>query len=358
MKFMRFPGVSEQVINGEYKSLKRPSPMPTIDRYYFHVCTDGARARSVDAGQLLSAAGIDPLDLEDPAWRGDARAMARLVRGIWAVLDDEFMGFTANPMPLGAFAFACELAIAGPTVASGLERAMRFYNLASRDIQTCFVESGDSVSVEVRFAAPELDPTHYFSEFWLIIWHRLACWLAEEAVPMLEARFDYPRPDRYFEEFKYLFPCSHVFDASKRAIVMDADALHAPVRRALDDLRDMLREAPLAIMTIPASDHSLSRQVRLLLRVDVTRDARAVAADLGMAAGALRRRLRAEGASLTGIRENVRRDIATRELAGTGRSVEVIAAALGYEEARSFTRAFRAWTGMSPSRYRAQHGAG
>jgi AraC-like DNA-binding protein len=332
--------------------------MPTIDRYYFHVCTDGARARGVEAGQLLSAAGIDPRDLEDPAWRGDARAMARLVRGIWAVLDDEFMGFTAHPIPPGAFAFACELAVAGPTVASGLERAMRFYNLASRDIQTRFVESGDRLSVEVRFAAPKLDPTHYFSEFWLIIWHRLACWLAEETVPMLEARFDYPRPVRYFEEFKYLFPCGHVFDASKRAIVMDADALHAPVRRAPGDLEDMLREAPLAIMTIPASDHSLSRQVRLLLRADVTRDARAVAAELGMAADALRRRLRAEGASLMGIRENVRRDIATRELAGTGRSVEVIAAALGYEEARSFTRAFRAWTGMSPSRYRAHPGVG
>jgi AraC-like DNA-binding protein len=355
---MGFPAVTEQVINGEYNSLNRSSPMPTIDRYYFHVCTDGAKARGLDPGPLLAAAGIDPHELDHPGWRGDVGAMARLVRGIWAVLDDEFMGFTANPMPPGAFAFACELAIAGPTVASGLERAMRFYNLASRDIQTRFVESGDSVSVEVRFAAPELDPTHYFSEFWLIIWHRLACWLAEETVPMLEARFDYARPDRYFEEFKYLFPCSHVFDAPKRAIVMDAGALHAPVRRAIDDLRDMLREAPLAIMTIPASDHSLSRQVRLLSRADVTRDARAVAAELGMTADALRRRLRAEGASLTGIRENVRRDIATRELAGTGRSVEAIAAALGYEEARSFTRAFRAWTGMSPSRYRSQHGAG
>jgi AraC-like DNA-binding protein len=358
MEFMRFPSLSEQVINGEYNSLNRSLPMPTIDRYYFHVCTDGARARGLDTGPLLAAAGIDPHELDHPGWRGDVGAMTRLVRGILDALNDEFMGFTPNPMPPGAFAFACELAMAGPTVASGLQRAMRFYNLASRDIQTCFVESGDSVSVEVRFAAPELDPTHYFSEFWLIIWHRLACWLAEETVPMLEARFDYPRPDRYFEEFKYLFPCSHVFDAPKRAIVMDAGALHAPVRRAIDDLRDMLREAPLAIMTIPASDHSLSRQVRLLLRADVTRDARAVAAELGMTAGALRRRLRAEGASLTGIRENVRRDIATRELAGTGRSVEAIAAALGYEEARSFTRAFRAWTGMSPSRYRAQHGAG
>jgi AraC-like DNA-binding protein len=355
---MGFPGVSEQVINGEYNSLNRSLPMPTIDRYYFHVCTDGARARGLDPRALLAAAGIDPHELDQPGWRGDVGAMARLVRGIWEALDDEFMGFTPNPMPPGAFAFACELAIAGPTVASGLQRAMRFYNLASRDIQTLFVESGDRLSVEVRFAAPELDATHYFSEFWLIIWHRLACWLADETVPMLEAWFDYPRPDRYFEEFKYLFPCGHVFEASKRAIVMDAGALHAPVRRAPGDLGDMLREAPLAIMTIPASDHSLSRQVRLLLRADAARDARGIAAELGMAADALRRRLRAEGASLTGIRENVRRDIATRELAGTGRSVEVIAAALGYEEARSFTRAFRAWTGMSPSRYRAHHGVG
>src|SRR3546814_14650707 len=67
----------------------------------------------------------------------------------------------------------------------------------------------------------------------------------------------------------------------------------------------------------------------------------------------LRRLLRAEGANLATIRENVRRDKAVRLLTATHATVEAIAAALGHAEARSFTRAFRHWTGCSPSAWTA-----
>jgi AraC-like DNA-binding protein len=110
--------------------------------------------------------------------------------------------------------------------------------------------------------------------------------------------------------------------------------------------------APLDLMTIPASDHSLLRRVRTLLTPDPALKAETVATALGLSPDNMRRLLRYEGASLSVIRENVRRDVATRALLGGNRSVEEIAAVLGYVESRSFTRAFRKWTGMSPSDYR------
>src|SRR5690606_4934924 len=146
-------------------------------------------------------------------------------------------------------------------------------------------------------------PDHYFSEFWLIIWHRLCCWLAGETVPLLEATFDYPRPARYYEEFRHLFPCPHRFSAATRGIVMDARALGAPVRRDLTELAAMLAAAPLDIMTIPASDHSLARRVRTLLARDRGLDGGQVAAACGIPAETLRKRLRREGTALSRLRE-------------------------------------------------------
>ena len=329
--------------------------MASIDRYYFNVCTDGARRAGVDIDRLLIHAGIEPTRLAEPGWRGDVSAMARLVREIWAVLDDEFMGYTARPMPRGALAFATEVAAAGGTVAEGVARAIRFYNLAGPDISTEYRETDGRATIRVRFAEPERDPTHYFSEFWLIIWHRLACWLAGEVVPMLEAHFDYPRPDTYFEEFKYLFPCAHRFDAGERLIVLDAGALQVPVRRTRAEIEAMTGDAPLGLMTIPASDTTLARRLRLLLSHDPSLSLKAIADDLGLAADTLRRKLRAEAATISQLRENVRRDAAIRDLTTTGRSIEAIAARLGYAEPRSFTRAFRAWTGTSPKIYRIRH---
>jgi AraC-like DNA-binding protein len=329
--------------------------MATIDRYYFRVCTEGARRRGVDVHALLAEAGLDPASLDRPGWRGSVEAMALLVRAVWRTLDDEFMGHTPAPMPRGGLAFACELALEADSVAEGLRRAARFYNLANPGIRTELESLPDRLAVTVRFARPELDPHHYFSEFWMITWHRLACWLAGETLPLIRAGFDYEKPESYFEEFKYLFPCPHAFRAKARMLEIDGHVLHAPVRRSADELRAMLDVAPLDLMTIPASDHSLQRQVRQLLVRDPALTAAGLAHKLGLPPDLLRRRLRAEGQALSAIREYVRRDRAMRLLATGNRSVETIAGDLGYAEARSFTRAFRAWTGQSPSQYRQRH---
>jgi len=326
--------------------------MATIDGYYFRVCTRGAATKGIDVEQLLQEAGIDPIRLNEPGWRGDVAAMARLVRGIVAAIGDEYMGFTSHPLPIGAFAFAAGLAREGGTVLEGLRRAVRFYNLANRDIATDIVETDGEVIVTAEFASPALDPDHYFSEFWLIIWHRLACWLAGETVPLTGAEFDYPMPEEYFEEFRHLFPCPRRFEGNARRIHMDARALHGPVRRTLTELDAMLAVAPLDIMTIPASDHSLARQVRRLLAHNPGQRGGEVATALGLPVETLRGRLRREASSLATIREDLRRDNAIHALARGNRSVEAIAADLGYAEPRSFTRAFRAWTGMSPSEFR------
>lgn len=327
--------------------------MATIDGYYFWVCTKGAERAGKRVSELVTGTGLNPADFAAPGWRGSAEAMALLVRNIWAALDDEFMGYTGKCVRRGSFAFACELALEGADVADGLTRAARFYNLLDAGIATQIAATKEGLEIEVRFDRPERDPDHYFSEFWLIIWHRLACWLAGETISLLSAEFDYPRPHAYFEEFKYLFPCRHRFDGEARRIVMDAHALHAPVRRTAGELEAMLAAAPLDIMTIPASDASVARQVRQYLTrgPDLTLDE--LAHETGLSPHKLRRLLRAEGTTLATIRENVRRDKAMRLLARGNATVEAIAETLGYAEARSFTRAFRQWTGRSPSAWRA-----
>lgn len=327
--------------------------MATIDRYYFQVCTRGAERRGCGVAQLVRGTGLDPADFAVPGWRGSVEAMALLVRNIWAGLGDEFMGYTARGASPGSFAFACELALEGADVADGLRRAARFYNLLDAGIETRIATDSAGLVVEVRFAEQARDPDHYFSEFWMIIWHRLACWLAGETISLLSADFDYAKPDAYFEEFKYLFPCRHRFGASARRIVMDDHALHAPIRRTPAELADMIAAAPLDIMTIPASDGSLARRIRQLLTRGPDRTIGDLATEIRLSPHKLRRLLRAEGTTLATLRENVRRDRAIRLLSSTNATVEAIAEALGYAESRSFTRAFRQWTGRSPSEWRA-----
>ncbi|MCG6896360.1 MAG: helix-turn-helix domain-containing protein, partial [Thiocapsa sp.] len=50
--------------------------------------------------------------------------------------------------------------------------------------------------------------------------------------------------------------------------------------------------------------------------------------------------------------ESVRRELAAQYLADPGRSLAEITFLLGFSELSSFSRAYRRWTGRSPSRFR------
>jgi AraC-like DNA-binding protein len=66
----------------------------------------------------------------------------------------------------------------------------------------------------------------------------------------------------------------------------------------------------------------------------------------------MRRRLEAEGTTFQAIKDELRRDSAIPQLAAGGRSVNAIAADLGFHEPSAFRRAFRRWTGVQPLAYR------
>ena len=72
----------------------------------------------------------------------------------------------------------------------------------------------------------------------------------------------------------------------------------------------------------------------------------------------MRHRLRQEGQSYRGIKDEIRRELAIKWLQDTPRSVGDIAADLGFAEPSAFHRAFRKWTSKSPGAFRRDHQAG
>jgi AraC-like DNA-binding protein len=130
-----------------------------------------------------------------------------------------------------------------------------------------------------------------------------------------------------------------------------------PVIRSRDELRNLLIQAPLEWLTMPASDQGVARRVRTAL---LPRNGQAVefpnldevAEQFNMTPQTLRRRLKDESTSYRTIKENIRRDIAIKKVLLGASAIEDIAYLVGYSETRAFTRAFHQWTGLSPMQYR------
>jgi AraC-like DNA-binding protein len=68
----------------------------------------------------------------------------------------------------------------------------------------------------------------------------------------------------------------------------------------------------------------------------------------------LNRYLRAQGQGFRALADEVRFTVARQLLSDTDIPLAQVSAALSFSEAAAFTRAFARWSGLSPSRFRAQ----
>jgi len=77
-----------------------------------------------------------------------------------------------------------------------------------------------------------------------------------------------------------------------------------------------------------------------------------VASQLGLSRQTLYRRLKSEGVTFEEILEAKRRQLAIRYLRLDRVSVKAAAYKLGFSDPAAFSRAFKRWTGISPSQFR------
>jgi len=84
-------------------------------------------------------------------------------------------------------------------------------------------------------------------------------------------------------------------------------------------------------------------------------DLATVSSWVGTSPQSLQRKLRASGTTLTAVVRELKKDQAIENLVRTNRSIGDIASTLGFNNATSFTRAFKTWTGLPPREYRKQH---
>ena len=73
-----------------------------------------------------------------------------------------------------------------------------------------------------------------------------------------------------------------------------------------------------------------------------------------MSSRTLRRHLAQEGSAFQSVLDRQRCELALRYLEDPDLTSADVAERLGFADAKSFTRAFRRWTGMAPRHYRSK----
>ncbi len=162
-------------------------------------------------------------------------------------------------------------------------------------------------------------------------------------------------PPSYAWRYEEFFRLPVHFSQARDALVFDRELLDQPLEGDYPGLHQQaatLVEQRVARLTRREQLHvRLTRALHSdprLLRGGVQEVARAFA----MGPRTLQRRLRREHTSFAELLDSVRHQRALELLARSDMDLESISEALGFSDRRSFTRAFRRWTGMTPSRMR------
>jgi AraC-like DNA-binding protein len=181
----------------------------------------------------------------------------------------------------------------------------------------------------------------------------VACWLSDSRISLRQTNLRFAAP-AHQASYQVLFEGETVFDAATNCVTFDARYLNLPIRRDEAALQTMLQRALLLTVRPYRRDRLLVEKVRHALahHPEHSRNADDLAAWLNLSARTLHRQLKEEGASLQQLKDAVRRDLATDLLLRTQRPIKQIAAEVGFQNEKSFMRAFKGWTGRTPEEFR------
>jgi AraC-like DNA-binding protein len=307
----------------------------------------------VDPSNALRQAQITPAQLRRPDGRITAAQMETISGAAMQELDDEALGWFSRKLPWGSYGMLCRASITAPDLGVALKRWCRHHRLLTGDIGLALELRGDAA----HYTITEHRSLGPLREFCLVtslrFVHGFACWAIDSSIPLREATFPFDAPPHH-GVYPLLFPGRIGFNAPAAGFSFDAEYLAMPLRRDEQALRTMLQRAlPLTVLQY-RRDRLLVQRVRELLRRQPgqANNAEALARAMNVSARTLHRQLHEEGAALQALKDEVRRDEAADQLRRTKRPIKQIALAVGFGNEKSFARAFRQWTGSSPTEYR------
>jgi AraC-like DNA-binding protein len=158
------------------------------------------------------------------------------------------------------------------------------------------------------------------------------------------------------EAYRRVFKAPLRFDAEQAALVFPARWLTHRLPGAAPDLQREMKSLLGARGQADLADH-VRRAVRATLGSrEISEEDLAHA--LNVSRRTLIRHLEAEGVSFSALVQRVRLEVACQLLRDTDRPVAEVAESLGYAGTSPFRRAFKRWTGQTPTEWRARETPG
>jgi len=304
----------------------------------------------IDPGPLFRKQGIVGSAPFDPNTRVSAIRIDRVMVDAAERSGDQFFGLKeANyflPSHIGPLGFAW---LASTSLRSAIERLQRYIKVIHEKIQITTVE--DPQNLEIRIHADIESANSYQRDIgYLAVLTRMCRFVSGDDWNPVRVCVAHPQPiDASY--FFQMFRCPVEFNTDFNAICIDT----CQAGRALTGSNKQLAQL---------NDHIVVRYLASQMGDDIVNRVKAailehlgegsvseatVAKDLHMSSRKLHRRLSSENSSFKAVLLEIRTELANQYVNDASLTLTEISYMLGFSEISSFSRAYKRWTGQSPS---------
>jgi AraC-like DNA-binding protein len=309
-------------------------------------------SREGDAKAMAARFGLP----EDAAERRDVlitrEDLRRLAEACVASTGDPALGITlGRTIDRGAYGLVEFIARSALTLREGLLGMLRYQRLTGAGERYSYTEEREVVVLEHQ-GFPEI---RVANEHALVVALEVGRQLTGQRWTAHRAWFAHERPADVAVVEEFLGTSSIEFGAPRNGVVFGVDWLSMPVRSADPQLREVLEQQAQQVLQQRPNEGDLLAQVREQVRLslrDGTINLERVASQLATSSRTLQRRLDEQGVAFHEVVDDVRRTLSQLYLANRSLGLAEVAYLLGYSDLRAFLRAYKRWTGTTPSEAR------
>lgn len=312
-------------------------------------------ANHSQALEILSKSGIGVEDFPNPDTRVPHRVVMSMLEQTVARLGDPLIGLNAGELVDPAdFDVLEHAARSASSLGEAIQCMVRYFRLINDAADISVVPVGELVEWRYRVHAGLPQPPAG-SDFVIAASLGFSRRNVAAYEPPLEIRFMHPRPS-YAAEYERRFQTKITFEAPYNTIVLRRERLLVPMKRGNPRMQAAFEHQAQQLLGRLEDRQSVAGRVREDIALQFRTGSvsmHATARRLAMSVATLRRRLEEEGTTFSQIVDELRRGLAERYLGEPRSAISEIAFLLGFSNVTAFGRAFKRWTGVSPTEYRA-----
>ena len=316
---------------------------------------DACARFGLDTAQILAAAKLDRATLQDP----DARIPIEQVDALWqeayASANDQNLALHATEvLPFGAYRVIDFLAASAPTLGAALAKISDYFPLINSVVRLPYTVDKQYVTFAVEAPSRPATITRPYAEYTMAAIFLHTRTATNQSYRLLRVEFSHPRPAE-ISEHERIFECPVRFGAATCRMVMAREVWDQPSLGRDPALFAVLDTHARMLLERLSSPADIIGRVREAIGAELRGGdlkLESIGKRLAMSPRTLQRRLRDEGVVFNDVLDAMRFQAAKSYLAQGDVAGAEVAYLLGFAEQSSFNRAFKRWSGQTPTEYR------